>query len=310
MRARGVTFGAWALVLTLACSPPKPVLPAPIAVHGVLVEFHSGQPIAGQQLKLGAFCWDCPSSSDVARIVTTGADGSFRFEGVPLGSNRQGSYALYYLKDKTSDPKDDHSWLNLTGAKQKISWATSGEFELYLETPPTGDEKKPAFRVTGPAVDVGPIQHNDHDLAAQAFAPVCETGQPKGLLPATGLAVLHKSEGEWSYDWLLQEQLTEKWKPAWPAFLCIRISHQQVGRYDDAERTPALRTTWRVNVINAQNGEQIKTTVDAAPPLYTQVQSYQGTDITQRSGDPTPELLSWIEERLAKAPAAAAVAEK
>jgi hypothetical protein len=293
--------------VALSCAKPSPPPPpAPVTIEGVLIERLSGRPIPDKALRLSGSCGACPSFPDV--YATTGADGSFRFEQVTIGRKYGGeiggSYGIYHMFESGYVDASGNKWFSLRGPKEKIAWGRAGNFDLYTTTVPTPMRgfERPAFQLTSARVDIGTVLHNDADFAARALGPHCDSGKVKGLVPEGGLAVLaraDKKDAKWSYDEDLRYRLAGAWKPAWPAFICIKKSYETVGYYSGVgvKEQPASRVTWKVAVIDAVSGARFGTSVTADPPYMAKVTTYQGTTTVGSFGDPAPDFLAWIAER-------------
>lgn len=299
----------------------KPAAPPPVlAVAGTLIEGYSGQPIPAKRLRLEAYCAGCPKVE-----ATSGADGTFRFEGVPAQRDFRGevggSYTLHHWPED-AEPRQDKSWLPLGGPKQSVGWGRSGSFRLYTTTAPTESDEPafrvqgPAFRVQGSAADIGRMPHYDDELAGKAFAATCESGKPGDVVPQSGPAVMMRAAGapdEWRYDESLHADLAGSpyWRAPGPVFVCIRPGWKEVGHYRDSigsQREVARRTTWDVTIIIAETGERVRTSFTADPPPTTEVRKYEGGEVAhQTAGDPKPDLLAWVAKRFPPhGPAAAA----
>lgn len=292
-----------AFTLSSCGPPPKPPLPAPVTVTGTLVEQVTGAPLASVPLRLSAYCYNC--GFDLKPIeVTTGPDGAFRIEGVPLGSDGRANVSLHRLREPGADRSDSKNWESLSTLDPKqVYRGKSGEFQVSQGPPPSNpspvDRDKPFFRITGAEVDAGKHLVFDPQAAARAYTPVCESGQPRGAAPPASFAVLKRSTEKgsaWSYDDTLHLKLAKAWKPPFPAILCIVAGYRVVGEYSstvNAEREKAREVTWRVSLINARDGTVSKKEFSASPPLVTtQYKTF---------GDPTPDLEAWLKQSFPEA---------
>jgi hypothetical protein len=264
-----------------------------VTVTGTLVEQVTGEPLPSVTLRLSGYCVDCPDRKPLT--ATTGPDGVFRFEGVPIGSDGRSEFSLSPPKSPGADPADRDAWSYLWILDPKETYrGTTGEFRISQHPPTTDRKEKGVFvPITGPVVDVGKVLFFDEQVAARAYGPACDSGRQKGGPPAAFATLTRASEkgSAWKYDDHLHRALAGSWKTPFPAIFCVTVVEEVIGEYSGAswENKKATAVTWRLRLIDARNGTITRQEFSAAPPMVTtQYKTH---------GDPTPDLIAWLNDK-------------